>query len=461
MKITRRQLQILILEEIRQVKPGCYKVYPKKPKRGKKRRKALSKNCKTKSAAKKHLAAIEISKSMNEDENPCWDGYRPGAKSGKKTKIGKSGKRVSNCEKINESLLLESKYNKLMTALPGLSLSVSGEGVAGGVALDLYDGSYLIASAILRELSSSGNPCIPNTMSISTIHVDASHQKLGVGEFLFDLIFYYASTLDGGEGYGITTDFEGGNTPIINYMIQRALQDPAYYKQRTSAGNDKMDFFGKTVDPDDDCYAEVFDDAGVYEFINDMGYSEEEAYKEAGFTDGDFPLGTTSSWRKRGIESMKPVWKMLTQKQSPGTYTHPGSRMKQFRQAFDDTPTAEEIQDFQKKRLKERKEPSSGTGKKPKGSSRRLYTDENPKDTVSVKFRTKTDIQDTLSKKSFKSKPHNRQSQIINLIHQRVRAAYQNAKDPATKKRLKRAYDYAKERKEASKRKTQRIGKNK
>jgi hypothetical protein len=80
---------------------------------------------------------------------------------------------------------------------------------------------------------------------------------------------------------------------------------------------------------------------------------------------------------------------------------------------------------------------------------------------VSVKFRTKSDIQDTLSKKSFKSKSHKRQSQIINLIHQRVRAAYENAKDPATKKRLKRAYDYAKQRKEASKRKTKRMRKKK
>ena len=106
-------------------------------------------------------------------------------------------------------------------------------------------------------------------------------------------------------------------------------------------------------------------------------------------------------------------------------------------------------------------DPAKGTGKKPKGSGRRLYTDENPKDTVSVKFRTKSDIQDTLSKKSFKSKSHKRQSQIINLIHQRVRAAYKNAKDPATKKRLKRAYDYAKERKEASKRKTKRMNKKK
>jgi hypothetical protein len=67
------------------------------------------------------------------------------------------------------------------------------------------------------------------------------------------------------------------------------------------------------------------------------------------------------------------------------------------------------------------------------------------------------DIKDTLSKASFKSKSHKRQSQIINLIHQRVRAAYQNAKDPDTKARLKRAYDYAEERKEASKRKTKRM----
>jgi len=106
-------------------------------------------------------------------------------------------------------------------------------------------------------------------------------------------------------------------------------------------------------------------------------------------------------------------------------------------------------------------DPKVGTGKKPKGSGRRLYTDENPKDTVSVKYRTKEDIVDTLSKESFKSKPHKRQSQIINLIHQRVRVAYRNAKDPEVKKRLKRAYDYIENKKEASKRKTERLKKTK
>ena len=111
--------------------------------------------------------------------------------------------------------------------------------------------------------------------------------------------------------------------------------------------------------------------------------------------------------------------------------------------------------------LNEGKDPKKGTGKKPKGSGRRLYTDEDPSDTVSVKFSTVQDIKDTLSKASFKSKSHKRQSQIINLIHQRARAAYQNAKDPKVKARLKKSYEYAKKRKEASKRKTQRMNKKK
>ena len=102
-------------------------------------------------------------------------------------------------------------------------------------------------------------------------------------------------------------------------------------------------------------------------------------------------------------------------------------------------------------------DPKTGTGKKPKGSGRRLYTDEDPSDTVKVKFSTKQDIIDTLSKESFKSKSHARQSQIINLIHQRVRAAYERAKDPEVKSRLKNALEYAKQRKEASKEKTERL----
>ncbi len=109
--------------------------------------------------------------------------------------------------------------------------------------------------------------------------------------------------------------------------------------------------------------------------------------------------------------------------------------------------------------INEKKDPKKGTGKKPEGSKRRLYTDEDPKDTVGIKFSTRQDIVDTLNKASFKSKSHARQSQIINLIHQRVRAAYGRAKDPDVKKRLKTGLDYIKDKKEASKKKTQRLKK--
>jgi len=110
---------------------------------------------------------------------------------------------------------------------------------------------------------------------------------------------------------------------------------------------------------------------------------------------------------------------------------------------------------------KKKSDPKKGTGKKPEGSGRRLYTDEDPKDTVRIKFKTKEDIVDTLNKKQFKAKSHARQSQVINLIHQRVRAAYGKAKDPEVKSRLKRALDYIESRKESSKEKTERLRKMK
>ena len=43
-------------------------------------------------------------------------------------------------------------------------------------------------------------------------------------------------------------------------------------------------------------------------------------------------------------------------------------------------------------------DPKVGTGKKPKGSGRRLYTDENPKDTVRISYKTPTDARATVAK---------------------------------------------------------------
>ena len=114
-----------------------------------------------------------------------------------------------------------------------------------------------------------------------------------------------------------------------------------------------------------------------------------------------------------------------------------------------------------KKTKRKTRDPKVGTGKKPLGSSRRLYTDEDPSDTVPVEFSSAAAVRRTFARKDFKSKSHKRQSQIINLVHQRARAAYKNAKDPKAKARLKRAFKYAEERKETSKKKTKRLQKAK
>ena len=70
---------------------------------------------------------------------------------------------------------------------------------------------------------------------------------------------------------------------------------------------------------------------------------------------------------------------------------------------------------------KKRKDPKVGTGKKPKGSGRRLYTDENPKDTVSIKFATPTDARNTVAKVKKINKPYARKIQILTVGEQRAK----------------------------------------
>jgi len=68
-----------------------------------------------------------------------------------------------------------------------------------------------------------------------------------------------------------------------------------------------------------------------------------------------------------------------------------------------------------------RKDPVKGTGKKPKGSGRRLYTDENPKDTVSIKFATPSDARATVAKVKKINKPYARKIQILTVGEQRAK----------------------------------------
>ena len=89
-------------------------------------------------------------------------------------------------------------------------------------------------------------------------------------------------------------------------------------------------------------------------------------------------------------------------------------------------------------------EPKKGTGKKPKGSGRRLYTDENPKDTVSIKFATPTDARKTVTKVRKLKKPYARKIQILTVGEQRAKVM--NKKEVASifkkaKETLKKQHD--------------------
>tara|TARA_Y100000592_G_scaffold22757_1_gene35298 strand:- start:410 stop:709 length:300 start_codon:yes stop_codon:yes gene_type:complete len=71
--------------------------------------------------------------------------------------------------------------------------------------------------------------------------------------------------------------------------------------------------------------------------------------------------------------------------------------------------------------MAKKKDPRVGTGKKPKGSGRRLYTDENPKDTVRIKFATPSDARATVAKVKRINKPYARKIQILTVGEQRAK----------------------------------------
>ncbi len=107
---------------------------------------------------RRHLRRIirETVLELEEVENTCWDGYRPGAQSGKKTKISsKTGKRVNNCEKISEGLRYHIDRNT------GVDRNIYRPGSESFFSLFrearslYYEGSYIPHSRVEKELLES------------------------------------------------------------------------------------------------------------------------------------------------------------------------------------------------------------------------------------------------------------------------------------------------------------------
>ena len=86
-------------------------------------------------------------------------------------------------------------------------------------------------------------------------------------------------------------------------------------------------------------------------------------------------------------------------------------------------------------------DPVKGTGKKPKGSGRRLYTDENPKGTIhGLGFTDKAKAKQSVSKIRGSGKTHAHKMQAAIAMGQRAKVASVRAKDPVKKKNLRQAY---------------------
>ena len=72
-------------------------------------------------------------------------------------------------------------------------------------------------------------------------------------------------------------------------------------------------------------------------------------------------------------------------------------------------------------------DPKKGTGKHPgKKYGRRLYTYENPRDNVKIKFATPTDARKTVAKVKKISKPFARKIQILTVGEQRAKVMKKN-----------------------------------
>ena len=90
---------------------------------------------------------------------------------------------------------------------------------------------------------------------------------------------------------------------------------------------------------------------------------------------------------------------------------------------------------------KKKADPKKGTGKKPKGSGRRLYTDENPKGTIhGLGFTDGAKARQSVSKIKGSGKTHAHKIQAAIAMSQRAKVASQRAKDPQKKKDLGQAH---------------------
>ena len=106
---------------------------------------------------------------------------------------------------------------------------------------------------------------------------------------------------------------------------------------------------------------------------------------------------------------------------------------------------------------RKKRDPKKGTGKKPKGSGRRLYTDENPKDTIRIKFATAKDARATVRKVKRVRKSYARKIQILTVGEQRARVMGKTAEAAVYRRFIEKMKKITKKKNEETESHSQRI----
>lgn len=218
---------------------------------------------------------------------------------------------------------------------------------------------YVVGDIFFRKPKSKF-PCIPNTFEVAAIYVEpgmknvtkgARDQKYGL--LLYDLLFYYASTM----GHGLTSDHEDGTTKAAQKFWKYIENNPSMYRKRKTdgsgeaGGHDVFDykhfdgrnretldtgtFTGSSAtpnDPNDDCH-----------LGNDI-------------IDDPDRLATTSSWQKIGIENFRDIYNQLVKndKQLKDIWKKSGKKVLQLTKSINKSATGRFKELYDKQKTKEK-----------------------------------------------------------------------------------------------------------
>lgn len=130
------------------------------------------------------------------------------------------------------------------------------------------------------SLKPTEKPCIPVTYQVGTSAVAEEFQSKGYGWLMYNFAFIYAKQ----QGWGLTSDRGSTKAKARAKWKKPYVSDNSdFSKRKTTKGNTKFDYDGRTPDPEDDCEVNRFNRDFIATDNSWIGVASgcEEQYKKA------------------------------------------------------------------------------------------------------------------------------------------------------------------------------------